>query len=160
MLDTLPGKSPNEATLIIEGREIIFESLTLRRSFNFAADGWTATIPWEQGLDPELDRITAPYSFSQWAVYVGGQLQCESILYDVSHNLDNNGRTKTLEGWSKIADIIDSTMYPPYEANYITLSERCKQQCNPFGIQVIVGPDAASKINETRREMVTGGFRP
>jgi len=159
MSDTLPNKGQNEATLIIEGREIIFDTLSLRRSFDHGADGWTAVIPWQEGLDPELDKITMPYKYSNAAIYLGGQLQNESTLYDVSHNIDNRGRTKKLDGWSKIANIIDSTIYPPYEMNNVTLSERCKQQCEPYGIQVIVGPDAAEKINETRRKVVMTGYK-
>lgn len=150
MLKSIPQKERDEMTLIIGDREIMIESATLVKTMDTGADGFTAVIPWTPGLDAKLDEITKPYSYSNAGIYIGGNLISEQVLYDVTHN--TSGRTeKTLEFWSKTADIIDSTVIAPYEMNNVKLTDRCKQQCNPFGIHVVVGDDAAEKLNETRK---------
>ncbi|MGL4368667.1 MAG: phage baseplate assembly protein, partial [Spirochaetota bacterium] len=46
-----------------------------------------------------------------------------------------------------------------YEANNISLTDRCKQLCSPFSISVFVGEDAAKSINETRKTVTTVGYK-
>lgn len=150
MLRELPGKDADELTLIVSDLEIKVESGTFVRDLTTGADGFTAVIPWEPGADKKLDKITAPFSYAQAGIYIGGKLQSEMILYDVTQKTDTRSE-KTLEFWTKTADIIDSTLIAPYEANNIKLTDRCKQQCNPFGINVIVGDDAAKKLLETKK---------
>ena len=155
MPDELYGKDPDEMTLIIAGREVVCESMKLLRTMNTCADGLTAVLPWEPGLDAELDKITAPYSYSECSVYLGGKFQMAGLLYNVAQSRANEGTRKDLEIYSKTADIIDSTIIPPYEANNISLTARCKQQCEPFGIEVVLG-DGVNLLRE--RRVVTRSF--
>ncbi len=135
----LPGKGRDDFTLIIDGREVVATSAKFMRSMDTCADAFTAEIPWFPGKDPEFDRITAPYSYSKCKIYIGGNLESEQILYNVKHKRDKSGTVKELGGFTKTADIIDSTVLPPYEASNISLTARCKQQCEPHGIQVVIG---------------------
>lgn len=139
MFDELVGKKPNEFTLMISGREIVVQSARLLRTMDTVADALTVTMPWFPGQDEELDRITAPYSYSPCAAYIGGKLQMIGTLYNVKHSKDIHGTVKEFEIFTRTADIIDSTVLPPYEANNISLTDRCKQQCKSFGISVIIG---------------------
>jgi prophage tail gpP-like protein len=159
MYSKLAGKDKDEMTLIIDDREIIIESGTLLKTMDTGADAFTAVIAWEFGKDPFIDRVTAPFSYSHARIYIGGDLISEQVLYKVTQETDNSGTKKTLEFASKTADIIDSTVIAPYEANLITLTDRCKQQCNPYGIHVFVGEDAQSSLNETRQVIVTTGYK-
>ena len=156
MLKSIPLKDKDEMTLIIQDKEVVIESATLVKTMDTGADGFTAVIPWSPGLDAKLDEITKPYSYSNAGIYIGGNLESEQVLYDVTHS--TSGRTeKTLEFWSKTADIIDSTVIAPYEMNNVKLTDRCRQQCEKFGIAVIVGEDVASELNETRKVIVDTG---
>jgi prophage tail gpP-like protein len=159
MYDFIPGKLPTELTLIIEGKEIIVESASLIRTIDTCADAFTSVVPWQPGLDLKTDEILKPYSYSNARIYIGGILQAETVLYNINNKTNNSGTVKELEGFSKTADIIDSCVFPPYEVNNITLTERCRQQCKPFGINVIVGADVAELLNETRRISVTVGHK-
>jgi len=147
--DQLAGKDPDELTLVIEGREIIVESARLLRTMDTCADALTALMPWEPGLDDELDQITRPYGYQAASVYIGGELQMEGLLYNVGQKLSSEGSSKDLEIFTKTADIIDSTVIPPYEASNISLTARCKQQCEPFGIEIVIG-DGVNLIRERR----------
>ncbi len=149
------GKDKNQMTIMIENREIIVESASLIRTMDTGCDVLSAVMPWQLGLDSEIDRITAPYSYSPAKIYIGGSLVSEMILYDIEHITNSRGTVKNLTFASKLADIVDSTIIPPYEMNNVKLTTRCEQQCFPFGISVIVGDDAAAAMNETRKKIVT-----
>ena len=155
----LIGKDKDEMTLVIGSREIVMDSGTLVKTMDTGADAFTAIMPWQIGDDPELDSITGPFKYSNAKIYLGGILQSEQILYKVTQKTDSHGTTKNLEFASKTADIIDSTVVPPYEENYVKLSDRCKHQCRPFGINVIVGEDAAASLVETIKITETSGFK-
>ena len=73
------------------------------------------------------------------------------VLYNIINRTNNSGTIKELHCFSKTANIIDSTVVAPYEANFISLSERCRQQCFPFGIDVIVGDDVAAQLTQTHK---------
>jgi prophage tail gpP-like protein len=136
--EKLPGKSPDEMTLIINGYEIVMESAKLVRTMDTCADAFTCTIPWEPGVDPDLDKATAPFGYQDASVYVGGDLELDGTLYDVTSTRDSNGTLRQLSIYSKTADLIDSTVFPPYEANNISLTARCRQQAGVLGIQTEV----------------------
>ncbi len=158
MLDELIGKDPDEMTLVVVDTEIIMESAKFTRTMDTVADALTCVVPWEPGLDAKIDRLLSPYSYNECGLYLGGKLQSEAILYNVKNKRDNSGTVKELEIYTKTADIIDSTVIPPYEANNISLTDRCKQQCEPFGINVVVG-DGVNLLTQARR-VVTRQYVP
>jgi len=155
MLENLFGKDQNDFTLIIEDREIVIENGRLMRTMDTGADAITISMPWEPGLDDKIDRITSPFSYSECAIYLGGELQATGLLYNITQKMDGNGISKDFEIFTKTADIIDSTLMPPFEANNISLTDRCIQQCQPFGIDVVIG-DGVNLLTE--RRIKTGTF--
>jgi prophage tail gpP-like protein len=154
MLENLFGKDPDDFTLVIEDREMVITSARLMRTMDTGADAITASMAWEPGLDEKIDEITSPFSFSECAAYLGGELQSTGLLYNIDQIIEQNGSSKNLEIFTKTADIIDSTLVPPYEANNISLTDRCIQQCQPFGIDVVLG-DGVNLLQ--KRRMLTGG---
>ena len=139
MNDWIAGKEKNEMTLIVDNREIIVDNSKLIRTMDTGADAFTAIIPWEPGKDYKLDEVTHHNSFSDCGVYIAGDLVMTGVLYGVRQSRDKNGTTKDLRIFTQTADIIDSTMIAPYEARNISLVDRCKQLCGPFGIPVVIG---------------------
>lgn len=157
MYDTIPNKSKDEMTLMIGDMEIVYDSMTYVKTMDTIADAATAIVPWTPGQNEKFDKATNPYSYSECGIYIGGKLQSEMILYNISNEKNESGLTKKLEMFSRTADVIDSCVMPPYEENYISLSDRCRHQVTPLGIQVVVGDDVIPLINETRRVTVTVG---
>jgi prophage tail gpP-like protein len=127
---TISGKNKNDFTLFIDNREIPVVNARLMKTIDSIANSATATIAWTPGLDSELDRITAPFYYPSCAIYLGGILQMVGILYNVTQRLDQNGRTKQFEMWSKTANVIDSSVRYPFEENNIDLFERIVSQMN------------------------------
>ena len=144
-------------TVIIDNREIIVESASFIRTMDTGADACSVIMPWEIGLDPDIDRITRPYSYSPAKIKIGDEVVSEMILYDVTQRTNSSGTVRELEFFSKTADIIDSTVIAPYEMNNVKLTDRCKQQCNPYGINVLIGDDTLQSISETRKVIYDTG---
>jgi len=144
-------------TVIIGNREIIVESASFIRTMDTGADACSVIMPWEIGLDPDIDRITRPYSYSPAKIKIGDEVVSEMILYDVTQRTNSSGTVRELEFFSKTADIIDSTVIAPYEMNNVKLTDRCKQQCNPYGINVLIGDDTLQSISETRKVIYDTG---
>jgi prophage tail gpP-like protein len=156
MADEIFGKDDNELTLVIEDTEITVESARLLRTMDTGADALTCTMPWEPGLDDKIDEITAPFSYSECAVYLGNHLAMIGVLYNVTQSRTNAGTKKDLEIYSPTADLIDSTVVSPYEENNVSLTDRCKKQCEPFGIDVVIG-DGVNLLKE--RRVQTGRYQ-
>lgn len=156
MSDRINGKDKDELTLIIEGREIIIENGKLVKTINTATDVFSCVMPWEPGLDSYIDEITAPFSYSECFIYIGGILQMKGILYNVGHAIDEGGSVKNLEIYSKTADLIDSSVRFPFETNNMTLFERIESQLNStvtnrqfseLSVEIDDGVDIGSKFS-------------
>ncbi len=132
----LNKEGDNDIKLIINDVIIPFQAITITRTMDTAADGWTSSIAWNPGEDEKIDEATRPYGYQDARVYLGGNLKVNGTLYTISPNLDNDKRGKSLEGWSLTADLIDSTIKPPYEVNNQTLRQRAQDLCDAFGVSV------------------------
>lgn len=134
ILPVIPGK--NDLTFIIGGIEVITESARIVRTMDSAADSWAVRVPWEPGLDKAFDKATLPFSYAPSIFFIGNIVQGIGTLYSSNPIYNTNGRSKELESFSNTADIVDSTMPPPYEFNNITLGDLANELCSPLGISV------------------------
>ncbi len=128
---------PDKMRLVISGHPIDeVKSMSLVVSIDNAARGWTAVVPFDPG---NVDRyeLFKPRQYNRSEVYIGGKLQGTGLMYTPEPTIDKTGRYVTLESWSLAADAIDSTMFPPFEMNNITLQKRADALVQPFGIRVI-----------------------
>jgi len=137
----LPGKAKDEITIVIDGLEITPTSTKIIRTMHTAADAWSATIPWKPGEDPELDKRVIFYAYPPAAIYIGGELIINGLLYVSESSKSSSGIVKNLQGFSFTADLIDSKMKPPYEKNNVTLKQRADELVKPFGIDAIFNDD-------------------
>ena len=136
--DVLQQKEPDEITVEIDGIVITPHSAKIMRTMDTAADGATVSISWTPGVDPTLDKSLLPYSYSKAIVSIGNGPVVTGCIYSVSPSMSNSGMVKNLEIWSTTADIIDSTMRPPYEANNITLQQRAESILSAMGLSSVV----------------------
>jgi prophage tail gpP-like protein len=132
----LTGKGKNEFTLEIEGIEVPLVAARCTRTMDTVADGWSARVSWNTG-DPELTKLLRPYRYPKSAVYLGGVLMVSGYLYTVSPSIENDARAIDLTGWSFSADILDSTVRPPYEQKKVSLKDRAEELIGALGIDVI-----------------------
>jgi len=137
IISQLSGKANDALTIIIDDFEIIPQSARVLRTMDTAADGWSSKIEWSPGEDKKLDEKLRPYKYNNASVFIGSDLVINGVLYGITPVVDSGGRSKILEGASNTADIIDSTMKPPYEKNNITLEDRANELVAPYGIRAI-----------------------
>jgi prophage tail gpP-like protein len=133
----LSGREADELTITIDGLEVLSKASKVLRTIDTATDGWTAVLDWEPGANPELDLRLLPYAYPPAKIYIGGKLVISGYLYTVGSGINENGRTKTLHGFSRTADIVDSNLRPPYEESNVTLKQRAKKLIEPHGIRAI-----------------------
>jgi prophage tail gpP-like protein len=133
----ISGKDPNDFTLVINGREVPVQSGTVTKTMDTLADGWTAVVAFDAD-DPAYDEFKPlfyPYQYQEAVVYLGGIRMVTGYLYSVNPSSGPDGRVITLEGWSKTADLVDSTIKSPFQASKVTLEERINEVI-PAGIGV------------------------
>jgi prophage tail gpP-like protein len=138
MSDFIPGKERDELTLIIGNREIVINSGKLLKTIDTGCHAFTCNMPWEPEIDPEIDEITAPKSFSEVQIFIGGYLQMTGILYNVLQRQSMIGTYKEFGIFTKIADMVDSTWRTPFEENNIGLDTICINQAANFNIDVVL----------------------
>jgi len=134
----LTDKEPDEMTIVIGDREVPIQSGTITRTMDTMADGWTAVLAFDPD-DPTYDDfrdLFKPFAYPEAVAYLGGRRMVTGYLYAVDLSNSEDGRSVTLEGWSKTADLVDSTIKSPYQAKKITLEDRIKEVI-PAGIGVV-----------------------
>lgn len=149
----LSSKSDDEVTLKIGDYEVPFESIRIIRTMDTAADGWSASIGWEPGVDKQLDSVVIPYGFPKAQVYIGKNLIINGVMYTVAPEFGDSGLSLTLEGFSFAADVIDSTMPTPYEQENITLEDRANQLLQHIGIKSVFEADQGGPFDRVTGEV-------
>lgn len=144
---TIPGKQPDDFTLIVDDLEIPIQSAKILRTMDTCSDGWTARIAWNPGEDKKIDKRLLPYAMPPASVYLAGKLQINGALYTVEPEMTNSGIVKNLAGFSFTADCIDSTVKSPYEKNNVTLQQRAEEQIAHIGIRAIFETDGGGKFD-------------
>lgn len=143
----LAGRSPEDLIVIVDGVEIPMLSCKIIQTMDTGADAWAGRIPWVPGANPRVDQVTRPYGYPRAAAYVGNDLVVSGCLYTVSPEMTDNGLTKELTGYSFTADMIDSTVPPPYERNNVTLKQLADELCPLFGIKAVFASDFGGKFD-------------
>jgi len=128
-------KDDDAFTLIVDGSEIAVQSARVFRSVDNAADGWTAVVA--RDLDDEIQNTKLrPYLYNPAQVYLGQHLAIRGKLYTVIPSVSESGNVLNLEGWTFTADLVDSTIKPPYEEKNVTLQKRAKKLVDKYGLPV------------------------
>lgn len=148
----LSGKGDNEVTLMIGDIEFPFESIRIIRTMDTPADGWSARVAWFPGQDKVFDSVIIPYSYPLAQVYIGNNLIVNGVMYTPAPEQSDSGLILNLEGFSFAADVIDSTMPTPYEAEKILLEDRANQLLSHIGIKAVFEADQGGEFDRVTGE--------
>lgn len=125
----------NEVTVILGTRKIVLEGIKIFKHMDTSAWGWSGTMPWIPGDDPELDALVIPYTYTPASVYIGSKLQIRGALYIVAPSVSER-KELGLQFFSLAVDAEDSNMRPPYQFNNTTLEEITETLIDPFGLDL------------------------
>lgn len=158
----LPSAEPVEEILegfqvVILGKRINVKSARALRTMDTAADGWNAVIYWDPD-DSALADLIRPYSYNETKIYVGGNLIITGPLYATEVQVKNDEVSAVLEGFSYTADLIDSTLSPPYSRNESTLNQIANELAQAKGIKVVDTTPAAGIFDRVTAEPTDGIF--
>ena len=140
-----PNKDPDGLYINIDGYEIRPVSAKIIRTLDTIANGFECVIPYENGLDPDLDERVKPYGYAPVKISIGSERILTGTIYN-SQSSESNGSQLTLRGATNTANMVDSTMRPPYEFNNITLKEAIEQQAQPFNLKTIFDADTGGQF--------------
>jgi prophage tail gpP-like protein len=143
----LPNKGPNEFSLTINRQEIPVTAARIKRTLDTAADGWTATTPWDIGDEP-----IKPYQYHDAVAFIGGSAMVSGVHYLTAPTVSAAGRVLNLGGFSYTADAIDSTMRPPYEKSNVKLEDWAAELVAPFGIKAIFEEASGGRFDRVTSE--------
>lgn len=128
------------------GRIIIPESFTLTMNYDALSDGCAIVFPWEPGKDPELDRVTKPFTYYDTTVSIGSELMLTGNLYNVKQSRSENGRRfKTVTAYSSTVDLIDCNVNAPHSYINQTLTAIISNQAASYRLSVIIDPNAEER---------------
>lgn len=136
----LNGASFDDFTLLIDGTRFLVESARVVRTMDTISDGWSARLPWDPD-NPKMADILNPYTFNNALVYLGPRLSVKGVLYTIEAELSKDGSAIVLEGFSPTADLMDSSVKPPYEQKKVTLERRAQELIEPSGLTLIYEAD-------------------
>lgn len=143
----ISNREPGELSIVLDGIEIRSTAARVALTMDTMSDGWTVTLPWEPGQNPELDSRILPYAYTPAKVYIGGVLIISGYLYNTESSITEQGTVKNLAGFSKTADLIDSNLRPPYEENNVTLKQRAIKLIEPHGLKAIFETDTGGPFD-------------
>lgn len=153
----LPGKGTEEFTLIVAGKELVVESARVIRTMDTVSDGWSARISWDPD-DTRYKSILKPYTYPEALVYLGPHLAVKGRLYIIRPELSpDDGYSMVLEGFSSTADLMDSSVKPPYEQKKVTLEQRARDLVEPLGLSVVFDVDddeAFDRVTAQKEESI------
>lgn len=138
--------------LVIGNREVPVTAGRFKYGIDLLAFSWTGALPWMPGEDPELDKLIKRYSYSTSELYLGPTLVGTGKLYGKKPHVTKSGITVDLEFFSSTADIVDSTMTPPYEYGGETLKQIASGLCGDLGYEVDFSASTGSAFDYVSAE--------
>ena len=129
-------RAKGTATLVLAGREFPVTTLRALCSAETMCDSWVVDLPRIPGADPDFERLIRPKSFSPSELYLGPELIASGKIYSREPYKGKDGSRVTLEFFTATADLMDSTMPPPYEYANSTLEQLAASIIKPLGYGV------------------------
>lgn len=130
------GSQEAGISLLIGGRPFPTESILVMQSLDTFVHGWSATLARLPGQDPEAEKLFRPYAYPDASVFLDGEELVRGALYTPAPGL--GGRSEiSLAGWSSTADLYDSVLEPPYEAEKVNLERRAQVLAEVHGVSVV-----------------------
>lgn len=133
-------KSFDQITVFIGDIELNVLGARIMTSIDNMVFGWSARIPWEMGINRELDELLIPFTYPEASIYIGNDRIVNGFLYKIAPQKTIDGIFMDLTGYSFTADIHDSELKPPFEVSQIELLNRARQLVSPLGIDVLLDP--------------------
>lgn len=121
----LPGKDPDQFTLLIEDQELPVVSAKVTLTADTGANGWTATRALDPG-DGFTVEFLRPYSYARAKVFLGGVLVDTGFLFHTVSEESAGGIRLELHGFTKTANALDSVVKSPFQASNVTLKQRAE----------------------------------
>jgi len=133
-------------SVVIDGDSVAVTEGEFSQFFDAGADSLTFTVD-PLSLPVRVREKLKPFRYAKVKLYIAGKLRFTGHCYEIESSLVEDKWVKKITAWSRTADLIDSSVKPPYEQSNVTLKQRAETLCADFGISV-VGPDQDRKFTK------------
>lgn len=143
--DILQGDGPDDLSIVVDGEKLYCESARVIRTIDTPADGWAAELLWapEEPTLQGFTRLLQPYKYKEARAYVGGHLMVTGYLYSHEPVIEPDRSSIRLQGFSKTADFVDSSIGVKKQFKNSTLEQIANELVSkPFGVSVIFNADS------------------
>lgn len=130
------SRAKGTLTFLLAGQEYRVTTCRFKPSIDAMAASWIVDMPWRRGDDPAFDKLIKPSAYTASELYLGPELVATGRLYGTSPYMADDGCHVELECWDLTADLVDSTMSPPYELADSTLEQLAGTIIKPLGYGV------------------------
>ncbi len=128
-------------TLAVNGVEFKgWESLTITRSLNNLADGFSMTGPFDP-TDPQVIAAFKPSGYQRAVVKIDDEVVFTGRIETPTGSDSASDRTLNIQGRSLPAVLADCPIVGNLSFNKLSLSTIARQVCQPFGIEVFAEND-------------------
>lgn len=144
ILSDIGIKDKHDFTLVINGEEIPVINGRVFRAMNTCADTCSATV-----LNNEKFKgLTNPLGYTEAQVYLGGELVITGLIYKHSPRTTSEEKTCKLDIFSPAVDILDSTHFPPFEFNQVSLKDLAEEIIGGLGFTARYESDEGNEFFE------------
>jgi prophage tail gpP-like protein len=134
--EILDNTRSDEFVILVKGRRLPSQTARAMRSMETVAAGWSAKI-YRDPDDSKLNEILRPFAYHEAKIYVGGHLVITGPMYMSEPVVQSDKISNIIEGASYTADIVDSTLDPPYTRRKVTLNQIAGELVRSKGIKVV-----------------------
>lgn len=125
----------------IEGIPVLANGIKYTRALTNACIECTAVMPWDHSQmtsdnSNKLAGYLKPYAYPKVVVFLGGYRMLTGVLFGVKNLISTSGISKAISIASLSANLIDSTMIPPFQYKGSTLKQIAESVCGRFGVPV------------------------
>ncbi len=143
-LPQITNKKTESFTLISGGNEIPVMAGKVIRTMDTFADAWSATLANTASLRSKINL------FDTAEIYLGNDKILTGKLYERESEVTSTESKLNIGGWSHTADLIDSTVSPPFQYNRTTLKNLAEKLIKPTGIKVIWESSNTTKFRRVK----------
>ena len=144
---TFASQQEKSFSVAINGEKVAIVSGTLQCSMDLGADVVECVVDLDSLSDATKEALK-PFRYPEITVKINGELRLTGYVYVVEPTLSSSGKTKKITGCSKTADLIDSTVNPPFVQSGVTLANRAKVLCETMGITAVFASGASEMFDK------------
>lgn len=147
LADSFASQQSESFSVEVEGELIPVISGSLVKTMDTGTD----SVDFEVDIDLLSEKAREnlkPFRYPKLVIKINGELMLTGYVFSVEGSVDSGKRSKKCVGFAKTANLIDSSVNPPYEQLNVSLQARATRMCSDLGLSVVVRGDSGKPFDK------------